>query len=155
MIIGIILSSAKKWRQAFYPRKTIKLKPRGLLRYLSKWQRRLVLGNQAYLSADRAVKSVTGVSPLLLMGATLVADVRGKTYTPTELGNLLDAKISGIKLNKLLAENGLQYKDDNGDWIPTKLSDGMFEWVDTAKQHSNGSPIKQLRWFKDILEKIG
>lgn len=111
-------------------------------------------GNHAKLSADKAVKTITGFSPLALLGIELLADTRGRTYTPTELGNTFEVKLSGIKINKLLAENGLQYKDDSGEWIPTKLANELFEWVDTTRKHGDGSPVKQLRWFNDVLGKL-
>jgi hypothetical protein len=88
------------------------------------------------------------------MGAThLIADERGKVYTPTELGKLLDPPLSAVKLNLALEAAGLQRKEMGG-WLPCDEAEGLFEWADTGKKHSSGLPVKQLRWFKDVLERL-
>lgn len=109
-------------------------------------------GNMAVLSADRGTQAITGVSPLTLMGAThLIADQRGKVYTPTELGQCLTPPISARKVNVLLESAGLQQRE-SGAWLPTSDAQGLFEWADTGTRYSNGTPVKQLRWFKSVLD---
>jgi hypothetical protein len=111
--------------------------------------------NQALLSADRCSREFTGRSALAAIGAThLLADARGRTYTPTDLGKMIDPPQSARKLNVTLEESGLQSKDVRGDWIPTSIAEGLFEWLDTGKRHSDGTPVKQLRWFDTVLAKV-
>lgn len=111
-------------------------------------------GNLALLSADNGTKALTGVSALALIGAThLLADERGRTYTPTELGKLMDPPLTPVKMNLLLEASGLQRKELGG-WLPTDEAEGLFEWADTGKRHSNGTPVKQLRWFRDVLDHL-
>lgn len=114
-------------------------------------------GNQAILSADHAVQTITGTSPLLLMGVThLTADPRGRTYTPTELGKAVRPDtLSAIKLNQLLEAKGMQLRDIHNGWQPTESATGHFEWMDTGKRHSSGAPVKQLKWFVSVLDAIG
>lgn len=38
--------------------------------------------------------------------------------------------------------------------MPTDDAKGLFEWADTAKRHSDGTPVKQLRWFKAVLSRL-
>ncbi len=111
-------------------------------------------GNMALLSADNYCKSTLGVSVLAGLGAThLLADERGRVYTPTELGKLLDPPLSAVKLNLALEAAGLQRKEMGG-WLPRDDAEGLFEWADTGKKHSSGLPVKQLRWFRAVLERL-
>lgn len=111
-------------------------------------------GNMALLSADNGTKALTGLSALALIGAThLLADERGRTYTPTDLGKLMDPPLTPVKMNLLLEASGLQRKELGG-WLPTDEAEGLFEWADTGKRHSNGTPVKQLRWFRDVLDHL-
>lgn len=113
-------------------------------------------GNQASLSADSGTRKLTGVSALALIDQThLVADVRGKTYTPTELGKMLAEPLTGAKFNRALEEKGLQVKNINNDWLPTETARDHCQWLDTAKRRTDGTPIKQLKWFASILPRLG
>lgn len=113
-------------------------------------------GNQASLSADSGTRRLTGVSALALIGQThLVADVRGKTYTPTELGKMLAEPLTGAKFNRALEEKGLQVKNINNDWLPTETARDHCQWLDTAKRRTDGTPVKQLKWFASILPRLG
>lgn len=111
-------------------------------------------GNMIALSGNTLAKTVTGVDMLALMGAThLIADPRGMTYTPTELGAMCDPKLSAIKFNLLLEAAGLQTKE-YGSWLPTDAADGKFEWLDTNKRHTDGTPVKQVKWFSSVLNDV-
>lgn len=111
-------------------------------------------GNMIALSGNTLAKTVTGVDMLALMGAThLIADPRGMTYTPTELGAMCDPKLSAIKFNLLLEAAGLQTKEF-GSWLPTDAADGKFEWLDTNKRHTDGTPVKQIKWFSSVLNDV-
>lgn len=108
-------------------------------------------GNMALLSADHGTKALTGNSALTIIGAThLLADPRGRVYTPTELGQRLNPPLSAKKFNLWLEAQGLQ-KKEMGQWIPTDAAEVLCEWADTGKRHSDGAPVKQLRWFNSVL----
>lgn len=111
-------------------------------------------GNMAVLSADNYVRNTTGVGVLANMGAThLIADPNGKVYTPTELGKLIKPTVSAIKFNLMLEAAGLQ-KRELDQWVPCEKAKGLYEWLDTNKKYVNGSPVKQLKWFKRVIDII-
>ena len=113
-------------------------------------------GNQALLSANRAVKQRYDIDCLELMGAVhLISDDNEIHLTPTEVGKELGS-VSARKVNKILEEMGLQqpFRDAKGklrQWEPT--ADGLHYTVlkDTGKQHSDGTPVQQLFWKKSVL----
>lgn len=110
------------------------------------------IGNQALLSADKAVRRLTGYSPLELMGSThLTSSIDQVTYTPTQIGLLLTPKQSAHKINIKLQELGYQVKRFDS-WVPTERGKAHSEVLDTGKQHSDGTPVKQLKWKGSILE---
>ena len=108
-------------------------------------------GNQALLSANRAVKKRYDIDCLELMGAVhLISDDNEIHLTPTEVGKELGS-VSARKVNKILEEMGLQepFRDAKGklrQWEPT--ADGLHYTVlkDTGKKHSDGAPVQQLFW---------
>jgi len=114
-------------------------------------------GNQALLSANRAIKQAYDINCLELMGtAHLISDDNEIHLTPTAVGKELGS-VSARKVNKILEEMGLQkpFRDTNGklrQWEPT--SDGLHYTVlkDTGKKHSDGTPIQQLFWKKSVLQ---
>lgn len=109
--------------------------------------------NMIALSANNLARIVTGIDVLEYMGAThLLADPRGRTYTPSELGKMCDPPLSAIKFNLLLEGAGLQVKEF-GSWLPTDAANGLFEWLDTGKRHTNGTPVKQIKWFAEVLDR--
>lgn len=66
-------------------------------------------GNQAVLATDKAVKALTGQSPLELMGEThLIAKNKQQVFTPTQLGEMVEPKISARKVNTVLEQLGYQ-----------------------------------------------
>lgn len=113
-----------------------------------------IVGNAAVISTDNYCRTIAGRSLLEPLGAThLLADPRGRTYTPTELGKMCNPPLSAVKLNLALEGAGLQ-KRDMGEWMPTDKAAGLCEWLDTGKRHSNGTPVKQLKWFSAVLGQI-
>lgn len=115
--------------------------------------------NQLALALDKAYKAKTGESALALTETVLVADTQNQLYNPTELGNELG--ISAIKFNKALAYLGYQEKIDK-KWEITTLGQtkgGIY--LDTNKKHSDGTPVRQLKWpykiiydVQDVLEEV-
>ena len=113
-----------------------------------------IVGNAAVISTDNYCRTIAGRSLLAPLGAThLLADQRGKTYTPTELGKRLNPPLSAVKLNLLLESSGLQ-KRDMGEWMPSDKATDLMEWLDTGKRHSNGTPVKQIKWFAAVLDVV-
>ena len=112
------------------------------------------VGNQATLSANKAVKAVTNVDLLAISGNThLIADKKALTFTPTELGQQIDPPVSAKMINRLLAEAGLQVKV-NDRWEPTDEGLAHAEVLDTGKRHSSGVPVKQVKWFGDVINRV-
>lgn len=108
-----------------------------------------ITGNQLTLALDNLYKSEVGKSLLAKTGTKLVAPQQKQLLNPTEIGKPLG--LSAIKVNKKLEEMGLQYKTEAG-WQPTDL--GLKRGavlLDTGKRHSNGTPVRQLKWPCDIL----
>jgi hypothetical protein len=108
--------------------------------------------NQAILSADRAVKKITGESPLQLLDAIhLHAPVQQLVFTPTQIGQQLEPSISAVKVNVLLADLGLQIKIGE-NWTPTQKGMDYAEVMDTGKKHSDGTMVKQIKWFNSVID---
>lgn len=112
-------------------------------------------GNQAILSADRATRKLTGESPLELLEIThLHAPVQEISLTPTQIGELLKTPVSARKVNILL--ESLDYQVKTGDqWLPTEKGKPFSEVLDTGKKHSDGTPVKQLKWYQSIVACLG
>ena len=108
-----------------------------------------IKGNQLALSLDKAVRNKTGESVLALTETVLVADTQNQLYNPTELGNELG--ISAIKFNKALAYLGYQEKIDK-KWEMTTLGQAKGGiYLDTNKKHSDGTPVRQLKWPYKVI----
>lgn len=109
-------------------------------------------GNQAVLSADKGTQKLLGCSPLALIDAThLTAPKQELTLNPTQLGQLMTEVKSARKVNVLLQEKGLQEKVAD-QWVATEKGREFSELLDTGKKHSDGTPIKQLKWFQSVLK---
>ena len=110
-------------------------------------------GNQALLSANRATKNETGVDCLAKMDIKLISETKEQILTPTEIGKILDPSLSGIAINKILQAFGFQEKVGKV-WQPTEKGMEFAELLDTGKQHSDGTPVKQVKWKYSILKLI-
>lgn len=107
-------------------------------------------GNQAFLSADKAVKQITGVSSLGLLQIELRNEHQTLNLTPTEIGKQLNPKLSAVAVNKLL--ESLNYQEKLGSaWVPTPKGKPYAIFLDTGKKHSDGTPITQLKWLSTII----
>lgn len=111
-------------------------------------------GNQAVLATDKAVKALTGQSPLELMGEThLIAENKQQVFTPTQLGEMVEPKISARKVNTVLEQLGYQEKA-NGVWTITPKGEKLCEMLDTGKKHGDGTPVKQVKWYQSVMDDI-
>jgi len=113
-------------------------------------------GNQAKLSADKAVKTITGCSVLALLEINLLAEDNEKILTPTEIGKALG--FSAQVINVMLSENGYQIKHTStggkSEWKLTEKGKEFGIYLDTGKAHSNGTPIQQIKWKESVVAKI-
>ena len=105
--------------------------------------------NQLVLAMDKVYRSYTGRSALQAGGIQLVAPEQQQILNPTEIGRHFS--ISRQRVNEILAGGGLQHKI-NGMWEP--IGEGLDYGVmlDVGKPHSNGTPIRQLKWKTGILK---
>lgn len=109
--------------------------------------------NVAAVSANQATTRITGTNMLTLLGMTHLDNPEQKLYyTPTEIGTKLGG-ISGRKVNMLLAEAGLQAKQDD-KWNPLEAANGMFRILDTGKSHGSGAMVQQIKWSDEVIDLI-
>ncbi|MCD9046879.1 hypothetical protein [Luteimonas sp. MHLX1A] len=104
-------------------------------------------GNQAILSAARAVQRTSGIDPVALLG---VVGLRSDDvhFSATELGRHLGQ--TAREVNQRLAELGLQQRV-GATWSPTHEGRQHAVVLDVGKQHGDGAPVTQLRWRVSVL----
>lgn len=116
-------------------------------------------GNQALLSANRATVAVTGIDTLALMGIThMPAPQNDALLSPSEIADRIGG-LSGQKVNNVLCDMGLQDRipklKGGYHYTPTdagKNAGGVMQ--DTAKNHSDGTPVRQLKWASSICDVV-
>ncbi|CDH43855.1 BRO family protein [Candidatus Contendibacter odensensis] len=87
-------------------------------------------------------------------GVRRIADESQRTYNATELGQQMTPPLSAIMVNRQLNIAGLIRKEF-GDWLPTDAAEGLCELTDVSgRRHSNGTQVKQIKWFKRVLERL-
>ncbi|MBA1200442.1 KilA-N domain-containing protein [Pseudomonas capeferrum] len=114
-------------------------------------------GNQALLSANSMVRSVIGIDLMDMAGVKhLVNEAQELNYTPTELGAKFG--MSGVSMNKLLAQCGLQhsvvYRLGKKRWEVTPEGKEFAVITDTAKKHGDGKPIQQILWKESVAKPL-
>ena len=112
-------------------------------------------GNQALLSANMATRKATDVDVLGNIGAThLLAKERDALLTASDIGKQIG--LSGQKVNLLLEEKGLviSFRDHKNrkQYELTEDGEKLAEVLDTAKKNSDGTPVKQIKWYSRIVE---
>ena len=107
--------------------------------------------NQLALALDKVAAHYTGYSLLALSGVTLIAPTKCQLLTPTEIGKHFG--ISGRKVNETLCNEGYQTKDGQS-YKPLELGEPFAVMMDTGKRHSDGTPIRQLKWESSIINEI-
>ena len=105
--------------------------------------------NQLTLALDKVYRSYTGRSALQAGEVTLIAPSMKQILTPTEIGSHFGLKAQ--RVNEILAGAGYQHKI-NGKWEALPLGRPYAIMQDTGKRHTNGTPVRQLKWDSDILE---
>ena len=104
--------------------------------------------NQLALALDHATQNLAGFSPLAISGTILEAPTKRQLLTPTEIGRELG--FSAKRVNEILAGAGFQHK--LGDkWEPLEPGMAYAVMIDTGKIHSDGTPVRQLKWDSSIL----
>ena len=105
--------------------------------------------NQLSLALDKVYKSYTGKSALDTGEVDLIAPSKSQLLTPTQIGSAFG--LNARRVNEILAGAGLQHKI-NGMWEPLEPGLKFAVMVDAGKKHSNGTPIRQLKWDSSICE---
>ena len=105
--------------------------------------------NQLTLALDKVYRSYTGRSALQSGEIALTAPSMKQILTPTEIGSHFGLKAQ--RVNEILAGAGYQHKI-NGKWEALPLGRPYAIMQDTGKRHTNGTPVRQLKWDSDILE---
>ena len=98
--------------------------------------------------AAEQVKADTGLNLSKLLAAISVEDA---PITPTELGKELG--ISGRKMNAELEAQGLQSRDDNGDWSPTDKG-RRYCTVNPYKSPNSDHTGYRILWHRNVLDAI-
>ena len=110
-----------------------------------------ITGNQLALAMDKIIEKLTGCSPLALSGTVLEAPTKCQLLTPTELGKHFG--VSARKLNAILCDNGYQ-KREGKSYEPLEAGEPYAVMLDANKQHSDGTPIRQLKWESSFITEI-
>ena len=107
--------------------------------------------NQLALALDKVVAHYTGKSFLDMSGITLVAPTQCQLLTPTEIGKHFG--VSGRKVNEILCREAYQ-RHEGKNYEPLEMGKPYAVMLDTGKQHSDGTPIRQLKWESAFLTEI-
>lgn len=106
--------------------------------------------NSAAISANQAVLQLTGTNMLTMLGQThLEADKQELVFNVSDLSD----GISGMKMNRMLLSAGMQTNVD-GRWVPTEIGKKFSRVFDTGKRHGNGTPVQQIKWFREVLNEL-
>lgn len=108
--------------------------------------------NQLALALDKVYKKTTGESILAAADIKLIAPKQVQLANPTQLGKELG--ISARKVNQLLIEMDYQIKTQAG-YEPTQSGlDAGAQLLDVGKAHSDGTPIRQLKWPFSLVDEL-
>lgn len=115
-------------------------------------------GNQAKLSANTAIKKLHGIDCMATLGLTgIIAEDKVQYFTPTVIGKQVG--LSAVKMNKALEKAGMQTATRDHKkrivWVVTENGKAYCQLLDTAKKHSDGTPIMQIKWAESVLKLVG
>ncbi|MBN5125273.1 hypothetical protein JY452_04525 [Stenotrophomonas maltophilia] len=99
---------------------------------------------------DQLLVAANGAAPIgLLLPGPVAVHVDGVCFfTPTDLGKRLG--LSPQKFNRLLADRGLQAKQD-GQWCPTEAGKPFAVLLQVHKKQLAGTDVQQLKWKENVL----
>ncbi len=83
----------------------------------------------------------------------LAVSVEAELLSPTQLGELMNPKLSARAVNKMLIEQGFQSRNPEGnpDYLPTEKGKPHSQMtLNTAK--GRDKTVQHLRWFEAVLE---
>jgi len=115
-------------------------------------------GNMQTLALNNAMQKEFGVNLLETWGMDggLKAQKQEQLYTVTELAKKLG--VSRTSINPILVKLGLQTSErDHKEQIKYKLTEKGREhgiYLDVGKQRSDGTPIRQIKWYESIIDEI-
>lgn len=107
-----------------------------------------IKGNQLALALDKMFRSYTGKSALQTCEIALTAPTTHQILTPTEIGKHFG--LNAQHVNEILAGAGYQHKI-NDKWEALPPGEPYAVMQDVGKKHSDGTPIRQLKWDSSIL----
>ena len=112
-----------------------------------------IKNNQLALALDKVYKTYTGQSALLVGEVQLEAPVKEQALTPSQIAEAIGmgkGKSGGRQVNALLDSFGFQRRIA-GNWEPAGKGLDYAVVVDTNKKHSNGTPVRQIKWNSSIV----
>jgi len=113
--------------------------------------------NQSKLAADQAIRKLTNdvIKPMLLLGVVLKEEKKEVLMTPTQIAKQWARQDypSARAINSFLADIGLQQRVGEA-WEPTALGKPFAEMLPVGKNHSNGTPVLQLKWKSSVLAEM-
>ena len=104
------------------------------------------------LALDSVAINETGKSMIKAAGLQIAAPNQKVLLCPTDIGKPLGLTPQAV--NSILEARGLQQKKANGKWEPTekgKQLGAVLLYV--SKKQGTGTPVTQLKWPSDILDK--
>jgi hypothetical protein len=109
----------------------------------------MFLGNPESIARANTVQNLHAEFNLNCKGmlSNNIASVQDTLVTATELGKLLGG-ISAQKVNKMLAEHGLQFKVAD-EWERSKEGEQYGIILDVGKKRSSGTAVQQIKWYKN------
>ena len=114
-----------------------------------------ITDNQLVLALDKVYKSYTGFSALLAGGIQLENTAKEQALTPFEIAPLVgfhSDKRGARTVNKMLELFGFQRRiAGNAGWEPRKLGEPYAVVLDAGERHSEGIPMRQLKWKSSIV----
>ncbi|MBE9144896.1 BRO-N domain-containing protein [Planktothrix mougeotii] len=181
-LYSLILSSRKKQAKVFKRWVTGEVLPS--IRQTGSYNSKPVELPSPQLISDAlvAVFKPTNVDPKLISG--IIANNIGKTYpalipamedakknlavevteqllTPTEIGLILEQKTgqkhSAIKVNRILAEKGLQQPNPGKEpaWLPIGSGMEFSKLILSAQKGPKDAIRQQLKWYPSVVDQLG
>lgn len=107
-----------------------------------------IKGNQLAIALNNMYRTYSGKNALEAGEIILEAPTKRQLLTPTEIGSHFGLKAH--RVNEILAGAGFQHKI-NGKWEALPEGEQFAVMQDTGKKHSDGTPVRQLKWDSSIL----